>query len=87
MAKEIESKSTESKNSDIAAVQAKELLARAREAAKITRGAQQVAREVLGDGMSEVAKACRLFVAKQGTDAPERTAELVAAILDLVRSK
>jgi len=55
-----------------------------RESRKAVNGAQTAAREVLGCGISDLAKLCRRFVAAQGSDAAERTAELVRALHGVV---
>jgi len=46
-----------------------------------SRVAQQSARVILGDGLSELAKICRKVVSSCGADAEEKTAQLV---LDLM---
>ena len=53
---------------------------KARAARKAVNGAQTQAREILGAGISDLAKLCRRFVASQGPDAAERTSELVKAL-------
>lgn len=56
-------------------------LAEKESAAKAIRSAQQSARVVLADGLSELAKVCRRFVAAQGDNAEEATASLVLALM------
>jgi len=46
-----------------------------------SRMAQQSARVILGDGLSELAKVCRKVVNASGVDAERRTAELVLQLM------
>lgn len=53
---------------------------------KANRAAQQAARVILADGMSELAKVCRRFVAAQGAGAEEATATLVLSLLQIAEA-
>jgi len=53
---------------------------------KAQRSHQTAARVVLADGMSELAKICRRFVAAQGADAEEKTAALVLSLLQVAEN-
>jgi hypothetical protein len=64
-------------------------LAEKESATKATRAAQQAARVILADGMSELAKVCRRVVTASGENAEERIAQLVldlAAVADAALS-
>ena len=85
--KKDETKATETKTQDDAAkAAAKEAAEAAKAEATAVRQAQGLARVVLGEGVSDIAKAGRRFVAASGKDAPERTARLVKDILALIES-
>lgn len=47
---------------------------------KAIRGAQQGARQILGDGLSDLAKICRKVVTASGENAEGRIAEMVLAL-------
>lgn len=68
----------------IAANRAK--LAAKESANKASRVAQQSARVVLGDGMSELAKTCRKVVNACGDNAEETTARLVLELMAVAES-
>ena len=78
---------TEAQKALIAAKQAARAEeSKVREAKKGTSNAQTKAREVLGQGIGDLAKLCRQFINAQGADAAERTAELVRAMHGVVHS-